>query len=70
MENQVTAIITIYNRVNYLDKQLESLIYQTKKINKFIFCVNNIIKKNEYDEIIRNNLDKDQYIIIEHSKNI
>lgn len=64
----VTAIITIYKRVDNLENQIKSLLAQTHKIDKFIINVNLTERKREYTYII-NKLIPDA-LIVEHSQNL
>jgi GT2 family glycosyltransferase len=64
----VTAIITVYKRVDNLENQIKSLLAQTHKIDKFIINVNLTERKREYTYII-NKLIPDA-LIVEHSQNL
>lgn len=66
--NTITCILTIYKRVDYLENQIKSLLAQTHKIDKFIFCVNNTEEKSRYTEII-NRLAPNS-LIVEFSENL
>jgi GT2 family glycosyltransferase len=48
----VTTVLTIYKRVDNLEKQIKSLLAQTYKIDKFIINVNLTERRREYTYII------------------
>jgi hypothetical protein len=68
MKKNLTAILTVYKRGN-LKKQLEALLAQTKKIEKFIFNVNNEEEFNKYKDVLKL-LKKKDYLVVRHSKNL
>jgi GT2 family glycosyltransferase len=65
---KITVILTVYKRVDYLEKQINSLLNQIVKPDKFIINVNNIEQKERYTEII-NRLIPDA-LIVENSQNL
>lgn len=62
----VTAVLNVYKRVDYLEKQIDSLLAQTHKIHEFIVRVNAADKK--YRKIVESKIPK--AIIMECSDNI
>lgn len=64
----ITAILTVYKRVDYLEKQIQSLLDQTVKIDKFIINVNLRHRKDTYMEIINRLIPN--ALIVENSENL
>ncbi|MDD3302267.1 MAG: glycosyltransferase family A protein [Candidatus Gracilibacteria bacterium] len=64
----VTAILTIYKRVDYLERQITSLLNQSYKIDQFIINVNVTDRKEEYMEIINRLIP--EALVVEHSFNL
>lgn len=48
----ITAILNIFNRVEYLEKQIKSLLAQKQPITEYIIRVNNTEKRSQYMDII------------------
>jgi hypothetical protein len=70
MNADVTVVINVYKRVWNLQGQIQSLLNQTKKIDKYIFCVNNRDVAEQYYPIIADNIPREDYLIVEHSQNL
>lgn len=64
----VTAILTIYKRVDYLEKQIKALKESTHPVTDWIFCVNNVEEKARYEEIIKRLVP--DALIVEFSRNL
>jgi GT2 family glycosyltransferase len=64
----ICAVLNIFNRVEYLEKQILSLLDQEQPISEYIIRVNNTEKRNEYIQIINRLVP--QAIVFESNTNL
>jgi glycosyltransferase involved in cell wall biosynthesis len=48
----VTAILTVYKRPEYLSKQIDAMLSQTFKISNYIICLNGSENRKKVDKVI------------------
>lgn len=70
LDNTVTAVLCVYKRVEYLERQIQALLEQTHKIDNYIIRMNAPEQADEAVDIISAKLDKDMYTIMFCDKNL
>ena len=65
----VTAILTVYKRPEYLSKQIDAMLSQTFKISNYIICLNGSENRKKVDKVIHHKWIADKTLIVEFNKN-